>query len=231
MEDMMILQNPMQVATNTIQNTYGAILSTANKVADTTPTNAVSDYAVPPSASSPVLSAFFQTLSQIDQNGQSAASSTPASNSSGGVPVPTVQDSLTPLNTTALQEFTYSLFQNLQGRAPNAPGVPVDPGLGPIPTLTPGPNTTYLNNLPSKLSSLSSTLKNSNPTGGANSLEGLKAAYQSLLNSIGTNNGAAGVDSTNSASLASFLEQMSQNLQAQNITSISPKGSLLDTKA
>ena len=141
------------------------------------------------------------------------------------------QDALTPLNTTALQEFTYSLFQNLQGRAPSAPGVPVDPGLGPIPTLTPGPNTTYLNNLPSKLNSLSSTLKSANPTGGANSLEGLKAAYQSLLNSIGTSSGSAGVDSSNSASLASFLEQMSQNLQAQNVTSISPKGSLLDTKA
>ena len=226
----MILQNPMQVATSTIQNTYGAILSTANKVADTTPTNAVSDYAVPPSASSPVLSAFFQTLSQIDQGGKSNHSAV-SSNTSGGVPVPTAQDSLTPLNTTALQEFTYSLFQNLQGRAPNTPGVPVEPGLGPLPTVTPGPNTTYLNNLPTKLSSLSATLKSANPTGGANSLEGLKAAYQSLLNSIGTTQGSAGVDSTNSASLASFLEQMSQNLQAQNVTSISPKGSLLDTKA
>ena len=226
----MILQNPMQVATSTIQNTYGAILSTANKVADTTPTNAVSDYAVPPSASSPVLSAFFQTLSQIDQGGKSNQSAV-SSNTSGGVPVPTAQDSLTPLNTTALQEFTYSLFQNLQGRAPNTPGVPVEPGLGPLPTVTPGPNTTYLNNLPTKLSSLSATLKSANPTGGANSLEGLKAAYQSLLNSIGTTQGSAGVDSTNSASLASFLEQMSQNLQAQNVTSISPKGSLLDTKA
>jgi hypothetical protein len=225
MEEMMILQNPIQVATSTIQNTYGAILSTANKVADTKPTSAVSDYAVPPSASSPVLSAFFQTLSQIDQSNQNPALP-PAPNTIAQATAPQAAASL---NTTALQEFTYSLFQNLQGSTPPAPGVPVPPGLGPLPTLTPGPNTSYLNNLPDRLNTLSASLRSANPTGGANTLEGLKSAYQSLLNSIGAN--GVNASSASSGSLASFLDQMSQNLQAQNVTSISPKGSLLDTKA
>jgi len=225
----MILQNPMQVATSTIQNTYGATLNTANKTAPTAPTNAVSEYAVQPSASSPVLSAFFQTLSQIDQKNQNNASSSLVPSPQGqGTTSPITSVTSDPSN--ALQAFTYSLFQNLQ----NTNGVSstgANNGLGPLPAVTPGANTTYLNNLPARLNTLSSTLKSANPTGGANTFEGLKAAYQSLLDSMGSNTGSANVDSTNSSSLASFLQQMSQNLQSQNVTSINTKGSFLDTKA
>jgi len=231
LEKIMILQNPMQVATSTIQNTYGAALNTASKAAPTAPTNAVSDYAVQPSASSPVLSAFFQTLSQIDQKNQNNASTSTSPNSQDLATVansilPTVADS-----SNALQAFTYSLFQNLQNGYDQPNLYAKSTGLGPLPSVTPGPNNTYLNNLPARLNTLSSTLKSANPVGGANTYEGLKAAYQSLLNSMGSNAGSANVDSTNSSSLASFLQQMSQNLQSQNVTSIDTKGSFLDTKA
>jgi hypothetical protein len=231
---MMITQSPLQVTPSTIQNTYGAILNTTNKTAPTAPTSAVSDYAVQPSASSPVLSAFFQTLSQIDQKTQNNPSSSQGadgqsqiSSSNANSILPTTADS-----SNALQAFTYSLFQNLQV-GPSAvsptPGSS-SAGLGPLPAVTPGANTTYLDNLPTRLNSLSATLKSANPTGGANTLEGLQAAYQSLLNSMGSN-GSGNVSSTNSSSLASFLDQMSQNLKSQNVTSINTKGSLLDTKA
>jgi hypothetical protein len=229
----MILQNPMQVATSTIQNTYGAILSTANKTAPTAPTNAVSDYAVQPSASSPVLSAFFQTLSQIDQKNQNNAggSASSAAQAQGTAAeatsiLPNIADS-----SNALQAFTYSLFQNLQNGNVQPNPYSKSVGLGPLPSVTPGPNNTYLNNLPARLNTLSSTLKSANPAGGANTFEGLQVAYQSLLNSMGSNAKSANVDSTNSSSLASFLQQMSQNLQSQNVTTIDTKGSFLDTKA
>ena len=228
----MITQSPLQVTPSTIQNTYGAILNTTNKSAPTAPTSAVSDYAVQPSASSPVLSAFFQTLSQIDQKIQNNPSSSQGSDGQGQISssnansiLPTTADS-----SNALQAFTYTLFQNLQKGNDQPNPNAKSSGLGPLPAVTPGPNTTYLNNLPARLNTLSSTLKSANPTGGANTLEGLQAAYQSLLNSMGSN-GSGNVSSTNSSSLASFLDQMSQNLKSQNVTSINTKGSLLDTKA
>jgi hypothetical protein len=230
----MILQNPMQVATSTIQNTYGAALNTAVKTAPTAPTNAVSDYAVQPSASSPVLSAFFQTLSQIDQKNQNNQNNANATVSPNSQDLATIANSIVPTvsdSSNALQAFTYSLFQNLQNGFDQPNPYAKSTGLGPLPSVTPGPNNTYLNNLPARLNTLSSTLKSANPTGGANTFEGLKAAYQSLLNSMGSNAGSANVDSANSSSLASFLQQMSQNLQSQNVTSINTKGSFLDTKA
>ena len=230
----MILQNPMQVATSTIQNTYGAALNTATKTAPTAPTNAVSDYAVQPSASSPVLSAFFQTLSQIDQKNQNNQNSANASVSPNTQDLASIANSILPNvsdSSSALQAFTYSLFQNLQNGFDQPNPYAKSTGLGPLPSVTPGPNNTYLNNLPARLNTLSSTLKSANPAGGANTFEGLKAAYQSLLNSMGSNAGSANVDSTNSSSLASFLQQMSQNLQSQNVTTINTKGSFLDTKA
>jgi hypothetical protein len=230
----MILQNPMQVATSTIQNTYGAALNTATKTAPTAPTNAVSDYAVQPSASSPVLSAFFQTLSQIDQKNQKNQNNANATVSPNSQDLATVANSILPTvsdSSNALQAFTYSLFQNLQNGFDQPNPYAKSVGLGPLPSVTPGPNNTYLNNLPARLNTLSSTLKSANPVGGANTYEGLKAAYQSLLNSMGSNAGSANVDSTNSSSLASFLQQMSENLQSQNVTTINTKGSFLDTKA
>jgi hypothetical protein len=222
----MISQNPIQVSSSSIQNTYGATLNTANKTAPTAPTNAVSDYAVQPSASSPVLSAFFQTLSQIDQKNQNNASSSPVLGAQGqGTTSPITSVTSDPSN--ALQAFTYSLFQNLQG-ADNAQG---SGSGGASPMLNSASNASYIDDLPSRLNSLSSTLKTANPIGGASSYEALKAAYQSLLNSVGSNTGTGKVDSANSSSLASFLDQMSQNLQSQNVTSMNKKGSFLDTKA
>lgn len=227
----MILQNPTQVTPSTIQNTYGAILNTTNKASSTTPTSAVSDYAVQPSASSPVLSAFFQTLSQIDQKSQNTSTSQAGSQMASIMPSTT--DTSSTDTTNALQAFTYSLFQNLQ-ITPSATSATLSSnssGLGPLPAVTPGANTTYLNNLPTRLNTLSATLKSANPTAGANTLEGLRTAYQSLLNSMGSSGGSVNVNTTNSSSLASFLDQMSQNLKSQNVTSINTKGSLLDTKA
>ena len=170
-------------------------------------------------------------LSKNNQNNQNNANATVSPNSQDLATIansilPTVSDS-----SNALQAFTYSLFQNLQNGFDQPNPYAKSVGLGPLPSVTPGPNNTYLNNLPARLNTLSSTLKSANPVGGANTYEGLKAAYQSLLNSMGSNAGSANVDSTNSSSLASFLQQMSENLQSQNVTTINTKGSFLDTKA
>jgi hypothetical protein len=248
---MMILQNPSSVGTSTIQSAYGAILSTQNKTASTAPTSAVSDYAVNPSASSPILSAFFQTLSQISNPSQASTLNTPnnaAASTIAAAAIPVASNapstnsapnSNSNSTTNALQAFTYSLFQNLQASSSLTPAPatssstasgPNSGGLGPLANLTLGANTTYLNNLPSKLDTLSSKL-NSNGlnTNTPTTLAGLQAAYQSLINSF--NGDGSNSASLNSASLGAFLNQMSQNLQNQSITSIPKTGSLLDTKA
>jgi hypothetical protein len=228
----MILQNPMQVATSTIQNTYGAVLSTSNKAAAVKPTNAVSEYAVQPTESSPILSAFFQTLSQIDLKNQ--ASSASSSNSElAGLALTTNSGALTQTSTgtsDALQEFTYALFQNLQASSTTG-SKNQNTGLGPLPTVTPGSNATYVNNLPTLLNTLSTSISSAEgPKAQPASLEGLRASYQNLINSMGSAN-SGNVDTSNSSSLASFLLQMSQNLQSQNVVSLNTKGSLLDTRA
>lgn len=227
----MILQNPMQVASSTIQNTYGAALSTSNKATPVKPTSTVSDYAVQPTASSPVLSAFFQTLSQIDLKNQSSSASSSNSELSGQALTANlgVATQASPDTSNALQEFTYALFQNIQSSSVTGANNQ-STGLGPLPSVTPGSNTTYLSNLPTLLNSLSNSLSSDSPKAPPATLEGLRASYQNLINSMGS--GSAGnIDASNSSSLASFLMQMSQNLQSQNVVSINTKGSLLDTKA
>jgi hypothetical protein len=228
----MILQNPMQVATSTIQNTYGAVLSTSNKAASVKPTNAVSEYAVQPTESSPILSAFFQTLSQIDQKNQ-ATSASSSSSELAGQALTANSGALTQASTgtsDALQEFTYALFQNLQASSTTG-SKNQNTGLGPLPSVTPGSNATYVNNLPTLLNSLSTTISSAEgPKAQPATLEGLRASYQNLINSMGSAN-SGNVDTSNSSSLASFLLQMSQNLQSQNVVSLNTKGSLLDTKA
>jgi hypothetical protein len=227
----MILQNPMQVATSTIQNTYGAVLSSSDKATPVKPTSTVSDYAVQPTASSPVLSAFFQTLSQIDLKNQASSVSSSNSDISGQALTANLGLATQASNDTsnALQEFTYSLFQTLQGSSPTGAKTQ-STGLGPLPLVTPGSNATYTSNLPTLLNNLSTALSSETPKAQPATLEGLRASYQNLINSIGS--GSSGnVDTSNSSSLASFLMQMSQNLQSQNVVSINTKGSLLDTKA
>jgi hypothetical protein len=227
----MILQNPMQVATSTIQNTYGAVLNSSDKATPVKPTSTVSDYAVQPTASSPVLSAFFQTLSQIDLKNQASSVSSSNSEISGQALTANLGLATQASNDTsnALQEFTYTLFQSLQGSSATGTNNP-STGLGPLPSVTPGSNATYLSNLPTLLNSLSTSLSSDSPKAPPATLEGLRASYQNLINSIGS--GSSGnVDTSNSSSLASFLMQMSQNLQSQNVVSINTKGSLLDTKA
>jgi len=235
----MILQNPMQVGTSTIQNTYGAILSTANKTANTTPTNAVSEYAVQPAASSPVLSAFFQTLSQINQeqtssNSQNLIAGNPNSIAAQVASNLPIQGQL-PSNdaTSALQAFTYALFQNLQTSTPStttpSTSNPPAAGLTPLSLAISGNNTNYLNNLPLRLNSLSAAVK----SGGSSpmTLDGLKASFASLMTSLNTGSNASATNSVDAAQLASFIDKMSQNLKNQNVTSIQSTGSLLDTKA
>jgi len=93
----------MQVATSTIQNTYGAALNTATKAAPTAPTNAVQ-----PSASSPVLSAFFQTLSQVDQKNQNNQNNANTSASPNSQDLATIANSILPIvsdSSNALQAF------------------------------------------------------------------------------------------------------------------------------
>ncbi len=242
----MILQNPMQVGTSTIQNTYGAILSTANKAANTTPTIAASEYAVQPAASSPVLSAFFQTLSQINQeqtssNPQNLVAGNPNSIAAQVASNLPIQGQL-PSNdaTSALQAFTYALFQNLQTSTPSTATAatqsttpsksnPPAGGLTPLFPAISGNNTNYLNNLPLRLNSLSAAVK----SGGSSqmTLDGLKASFASLMTSLNSGSSASATNSVDAAQLASFIDKMSQNLKNQNVTSIQSTGSLLDTKA
>ena len=151
----------MQVAASAIQSTYGAALSSANKTAESSPTSAVSDYAVQPAASSPVLSAFFQTLSQINQPSTSSSSAqNPLSNSlnapqdqvASNLPI---QNQLSSNDTTsALQAFTYALFQNLQANPTLVPstakttvpasGTAPSGGLTPLSPAIAGNNTSYI---------------------------------------------------------------------------------------
>ena len=242
----MIIQNPMQVASSAIQSTYGATLSSANKMADSTPTGAVSDYAVQPAASSPVLSAFFQTLSQINQpSTPSSSAQNPLSNSlnatqdqvASNLPI---QGQLSSNDTTsALQAFTYALFQNLQANPALVPSAatttPSSSGKAPVGSLTPalptiaGNNTSYMNSLPLRLNSLSSAVKSGG--GSPMTLDGLKSSFASLMASMNSGSNASVTSSVNAAQLASFIDKMSQNLKSQNVTSIPSTGSLLDIKA
>ena len=243
----MIIQNPMQVAASSIQSTYGAALSSANKTADSSPTSAVSDYAVQPAASSPVLSAFFQTLSQINQPSTSSSSAqNPLSNSlnapqdqvASNLPI---QNQLSSNDTTsALQAFTYALFQNLQANPTLVPstakttvpasGTAPSGGLTPLSPAIAGNNTSYINSLPLRLNSLSTAVK-SGASPSPLTLDGLKSSFASLMASMNTGSNASVTSSVNAAQLASFIDKMSKNLQSQNVTSIPSTGSLLDTKA
>lgn len=226
----MNLQNPSSVGTSTIQSTYGAILSSQNKSASSTPTSPISDYAVNPSASSPILSAFFQTLSQISNSQQNT--SLPASANTLALNTPTDSSSVAPASTNttnALQAFTYSLFQNLQGNSSASSLNSNSGGLGPLPNVTLGANTTYLQNLPARINSLSSSLGSTVNAQAPTTLAGLQSAYASLISSLNTDSSNTSV--ANQSSLAAFLNQMSQNLQSQNLTSMPSTGSLLDTKA
>lgn len=228
----MILQNPIQATPSTIQNAYGLALNTATKSTPTSPTSAVSEYAIQPTASSPVLAAFFQTLSQVDEKSQLSA----AASSSGAAQLNSLS-SIAPNNqdtANALQGFTYALFQNLQNSASNntlSSKPSVDTGLGPLSNITFGANTTYLNNLPSLLDNLSTSVNNGSSLSGPGALEGLKTAYKELVNSLGANGASTNVDTSNTSSLAAFLQQMSQKLQSQEVTSLNTLGSFLDTKA
>jgi hypothetical protein len=245
LENKMILQNPMQVASSTIQNTYGAILSSTNKTADTTPTSAVSNYAVQPAASSPVLSAFFQTLSQINLPSTSSSNTQSTASSSANVPQTQVafnnpiQNQLSSNDaTSALQAFTYALFQNLNASSsPTAAkssalssGTAPSGGLTPLSPSISGNNGNYINSLPLRLNSLSAAVKSST-TSSQVSLDGLKASFASLMTSLNSGSNASATNSVNAAQLSSFIDKMSQNLMSQNVTSIQSTGSLLDTKA
>jgi hypothetical protein len=245
----------MAMTTNTIINTptnitaaYGSQSNTnTSSLNSNPPTNAVSSYAVNPSASSPVLSAFFQTLSQVsnsgnalDASGQAVGQNTSFTSEASG----SSTQATNPLNSNAaitagsadaFQQFVYSLFQNLQADQTTKQSAVSTPSSSSIPTVTAPssastrPSSAYLTTLPQVLNSLASKVSGPSIGSTPGTLSGLQAAYATLVNSMNTN--SPNTSASDNASLAAFLNQMSQNLQNQNLSSIPKTGSLLDTKA